>query len=52
MTIADFLLNALFLPLRSESFISRGEVTEQLCSVLSLVKVTGIGSFNPLGLTI
>ena len=42
----DFLLNKLFLPLSSEHFVSHGEVTEQLCSVLSLVKVTSFSSFN------
>ena len=44
---ADFLLNTLFLSLSSESFVSHGEVTEQLCSVLSLVNVTGFSTLNP-----
>ena len=36
---ADFFLSTLFLPLSSESFVSHGEVTEQLCFVLGLVKL-------------
>ena len=33
---ADILLNRLFLPLGSESFVSHGEATEQLCSGFKL----------------
>ena len=43
---ADFLLNTLFLPLSSESFVSYGEVTEQLFSVLGVIKVLFFSNFG------